>query len=123
MSQSDVKKELQRLISELPFSDRERDFYLRGLVSLSEKEAAEVLADFKLSFANAQPALELAREVLRKRREQKLPEECDCHCHGNPHVRHIMACCSSCSHCGKRIEITELQAHTEKCVGASEPNE
>jgi len=115
MVQSDVKEELRRLILELPFSDQEQTLYLKGLKSLSDVEAGEVLADFNASFAAAQPALELAREILRKRAARKLPEECVCECHNNPHIRHIKACCSSCDHCGTQIKFFELRAHEQKC--------
>lgn len=48
---------------------------------------------------------------------KKLPEECDCDCHDNPNIRHVMACCSSCQHCGRPVKSFELKGHEQKCSG------
>lgn len=69
-----MKEELRRLILELSFSDLERDLYLRGIEGLSDAEAREALSDLNSSLGDAEPALELAREVLRKRQEKQDPK-------------------------------------------------
>lgn len=34
------------------------------------------------------------------------PDECDCSCHYNDGVRHVIACCYECANCGKQIKHT-----------------
>ncbi|UJR37201.1 hypothetical protein I4U23_029909 [Adineta vaga] len=40
---------------------------------------------------------------------------CTCSCHADPGIRHIMACCQTCSSCKQRVVSTELEEHKKKC--------
>lgn len=42
-------------------------------------------------------------------------EECDCSCHKNKEMKHIMACCLKCEHCGRNIRSGALSEHEECC--------
>lgn len=40
-------------------------------------------------------------------------DECECGCHHNDNIMHIVACCSQCSVCEKRIKYNFDKHHTE----------
>ena len=42
-------------------------------------------------------------------------DECDCLCHSNPGMQHIVMCCSRCKSCKKRIRREQYEQHIEKC--------
>lgn len=42
-------------------------------------------------------------------------EECDCSCHTDKHMMHIMACCHVCSYCKKNIRRFAIESHEKKC--------
>lgn len=41
--------------------------------------------------------------------------ECNCGCHRNRDIRHIMPCCSFCNFCSKRIKLGWLYTHERGC--------
>ena len=41
--------------------------------------------------------------------------ECNCPCHGNPHMEHCMPCCAECSLCGKKIRNYCMDTHLIEC--------
>ena len=41
--------------------------------------------------------------------------ECHCSCHSNLRTVHIMACCNTCPHCRKRIQLGRYQEHEKEC--------
>lgn len=41
--------------------------------------------------------------------------ECDCICHENNSLVHIVACCLGCGRCGKVIGLSQLIEHEEVC--------
>ncbi len=43
-------------------------------------------------------------------------EICDCECHTDPSVVHIMPCCEKCPHCGGNIVIAFYDEHVAKCT-------
>jgi hypothetical protein len=49
-------------------------------------------------------------------------ECCDCQCHEEGrHIKHIMACCQTCSFCNKRIVFTMYETHRAKCEDLHNP--
>jgi hypothetical protein len=40
--------------------------------------------------------------------------ECDCLCHIDEHIMHIMPCCDECPSCEKNFKFG-IDQHTEKC--------
>ena len=42
------------------------------------------------------------------------PEICDCPCHGNRAIMHVMACCTPCERCHVRFR-AGLAKHLERC--------
>lgn len=42
-------------------------------------------------------------------------EECNCKCHTNSSIKHIMACCWKCPNCGKHILFIFQNEHMKKC--------
>lgn len=40
--------------------------------------------------------------------------ECNCHCHDNPHIHHIVACCVQCPVCCVNIKYG-FNEHYEEC--------
>ncbi|MEZ4362605.1 MAG: hypothetical protein R3B48_20610 [Kofleriaceae bacterium] len=48
------------------------------------------------------------------------PVPCDCPCHGDPKIRHVMACCARCPTCGQPFR-AGLAAHQARCGGADAP--
>ena len=122
MPESSEREEIKRIILELPFTNQENVLYMQGLGSLSDSETRELLADLKSSFANTQPALELAREILMVCTVKALLEECDCICHTNLEVRHVMACCTRCGYCRKNIKTIHIVGHEEACTYNVEPH-
>lgn len=47
-------------------------------------------------------------------------EECDCSCHTTG-AMHVVACCSTCKHCRKRIRISYLLEHEKNCPYGEKP--
>lgn len=47
-------------------------------------------------------------------------EICTCDCHSNPNVRHVMACCYVCPHCGNNIERAFYTDHVNRCKRETE---
>jgi len=43
------------------------------------------------------------------------PGECDCACHKNEGVFHVMPCCDNCPHCDKRIRNGWMDSHLQSC--------
>lgn len=41
--------------------------------------------------------------------------ECDCICHTQPDIVHVVACCTKCSFCGKNIRMVYIDSHEEEC--------
>jgi len=41
-------------------------------------------------------------------------EECDCICHREPGVSHIMNCCFYCEKCGKNIQFAFWEMHQKQ---------
>jgi|GEM_PF-2998725 len=41
--------------------------------------------------------------------------KCDCPCHNNQNVKHVISCCVSCPECGQRIKRGMLDKHLEEC--------
>jgi hypothetical protein len=39
--------------------------------------------------------------------------ECDCSCHVEGHTNHMIPCCETCPHCGKRISYGWLKTHIQ----------
>lgn len=50
--------------------------------------------------------------------------ECECKCHdpNGPVLKHIVACCSPCKTCNKRIKNHWAVAHENSCSGLCEHN-
>lgn len=44
-----------------------------------------------------------------------MPDICVCPCHEDTNIRHIMACCQTCSTCNQRIETMKVQEHKTTC--------
>ncbi len=44
-----------------------------------------------------------------------MEEVCNCECHRNPSVRHIMACCKPCPKCQQPIVKQQYETHVQKC--------
>ena len=42
-------------------------------------------------------------------------DECDCRCHADKNVRHIVACCAKCPWCRKRIRNSARATHVDAC--------
>jgi hypothetical protein len=43
-------------------------------------------------------------------------DTCNCSCHRNKNCKHIVACCTECSICGKRIKMTSnFEKHRAAC--------
>lgn len=42
-------------------------------------------------------------------------EECNCDCHRNSNMRHVVACCCTCKKCDKRIQSMYYEEHIKKC--------
>lgn len=41
-------------------------------------------------------------------------EECDCDCHGELNIMHIIPCCTICRYCHKRVS-TLIELHEQTC--------
>ena len=41
--------------------------------------------------------------------------ECTCGCHLNPNIKHVMACCYICPHCGRNIMTHVFDIHKKEC--------
>jgi hypothetical protein len=44
------------------------------------------------------------------------PQRCDCDCHRDQRIKHIMACCEICDRC-KTGFVAGLAKHRETCTG------
>jgi hypothetical protein len=44
------------------------------------------------------------------------PQRCDCPCHGDPMIQHIIPCCAACSECGACFA-KGLEQHERNCDG------
>lgn len=40
---------------------------------------------------------------------------CDCDCHTNPNIHHMMPCCDECPWCKERIVIGWYETHKKSC--------
>ncbi|MFT3715054.1 MAG: hypothetical protein QM774_03650 [Gordonia sp. (in: high G+C Gram-positive bacteria)] len=44
-------------------------------------------------------------------------DECECLCHRNPSVQHVVACCGQCDDCRTRVRRDALETHPARCAG------
>lgn len=52
--------------------------------------------------------------------QQIIGDECNCGCHDpNRGMVHVVACCSICPLCSKRIKNMDYQSHKDKCYTAN----
>ena len=42
-------------------------------------------------------------------------EKCNCDCHHDKNIRHVMPCCQVCKYCKENIESGYYDSHVEKC--------
>lgn len=42
-------------------------------------------------------------------------EFCDCNCHANENIMHIVACCRNCPGCNAHINTNYYDKHTKNC--------
>ncbi len=52
----------------------------------------------------------------------RFDEYCKCRCHSEGlHIEHIVACCTTCSGCHRRIRMSNYDEHHEKCLDKFDP--
>ena len=44
-----------------------------------------------------------------------MSDECECPCHDNPNMKHVVMCCSRCDQCKKRIKREKYEQHIQDC--------
>lgn len=45
-----------------------------------------------------------------------MSEACNCLCHTNPGMTHVMACCHPCENCGENIRSAATYLHKKDCL-------
>ena len=82
---------------------------LKGIDKWAERLAKDLVAAGESEYG----------ENYKNRKISMEPWECTCHCHNDLYdVKHVMACCYKCPHCGLNIVPLMSQMHEKECEEA-----